>query len=521
MRYVLIAELLGVSLLGIALLTACLARIRRTWLRRLLLGLSICAAAVPWAAGLAGTIAISKLLLSGYEFKVFIASGLLAIVLIGFFILYRNGLKTTPTQTVIAAAQWSRQKLSLFLLSLLALTVFTFWNIRLAENQQMIDLMAELRTQSLSLAPPQISDSQNAAVLYRQAFSLFKAPTASEDWLEANKKLDKDSEAVIGAYLNSQKTTLSLLRQAVAKPHCNFGINYATPTFEELSRSAALGGPLHQAGKLLNISARFNAYQGRIDEAMKDISTASALCDHIRSDPKTLHLLVATNIDSISIETIEQMLLTKKCSPENFAGLILGEINYSHAFALSLQEEINWLLSLWNSWQNDPMMKSDLAFYSAFISLPEVVQDYRRSLQCRQQYASLPFSEAMEKWKEIDAIKPRNMAELMASIMLPSLRTAKKVVTKTDAKHRACLLGVAMYRYRAKYGKYPEHFEQLTPEFLLTVPMDPFDGKPMRLSKSDKGWVIYSVGPDLVDDQGSVFNNQSEKGDIAFRLAAP
>ena len=34
------------------------------------------------------------------------------------------------------------------------------------------------------------------------------------------------------------------------------------------------------------------------------------------------------------------------------------------------------------------------------------------------------------------------------------------------------------------------------------IPPDPFDGKPLRYKKLEKGYVVYSVGPDGNDDGG-------------------
>ena len=34
------------------------------------------------------------------------------------------------------------------------------------------------------------------------------------------------------------------------------------------------------------------------------------------------------------------------------------------------------------------------------------------------------------------------------------------------------------------------------------VPLEPFDGQPLRFHHLDKGYVVYSVGEDLEDNQG-------------------
>lgn len=87
---------------------------------------------------------------------------------------------------------------------------------------------------------------------------------------------------------------------------------------------------------------------------------------------------------------------------------------------------------------------------------------------------------------------------------------------------------VALERYRLAHGAYPDGLERLVPEFLTSVPVDAYRGGPLgyRLARSvavggagaaegvgeghatqdlgGRGYLLYSVGPDLVDDGGRV-----------------
>ena len=60
---------------------------------------------------------------------------------------------------------------------------------------------------------------------------------------------------------------------------------------------------------------------------------------------------------------------------------------------------------------------------------------------------------------------------------------------------------IAIKCYKEKYGKLPEKLEELVPEYFDEVPVDPYDGKPMRYDPVKK--IIYSVGEDLIDSGGS------------------
>jgi len=71
---------------------------------------------------------------------------------------------------------------------------------------------------------------------------------------------------------------------------------------------------------------------------------------------------------------------------------------------------------------------------------------------------------------------------------------------------RFCLsvtrLVVALNRYEMRNGKLPEALEQLVPEYIDSVPRDPYDGKPFRYDRNKE--IVYSVGKNLKDEGGSI-----------------
>jgi hypothetical protein len=63
-------------------------------------------------------------------------------------------------------------------------------------------------------------------------------------------------------------------------------------------------------------------------------------------------------------------------------------------------------------------------------------------------------------------------------------------------------VALAVERYRRAQGELPETPDQLVPGYLAALPEDPFDGKPLRYTRRDRGYVVYSVGEDARDDGG-------------------
>ena len=88
-------------------------------------------------------------------------------------------------------------------------------------------------------------------------------------------------------------------------------------------------------------------------------------------------------------------------------------------------------------------------------------------------------------------------------------------------------LAFAASAYQADHGNYPESIEALAPQYIAAIPADPFSGKPLKLASVEGGLILYSVGPDLVDDGGNKeydFRQESKEikpGDITFVMGAP
>ncbi len=82
------------------------------------------------------------------------------------------------------------------------------------------------------------------------------------------------------------------------------------------------------------------------------------------------------------------------------------------------------------------------------------------------------------------------------------------------------ITGLAMERYRITNGKWPRKLEELVPEYLAKLPTDPFNGEPLLVGTIPGGLVIYSVGPDLQDNNGLIDDSKPTKEgtDIGFRL---
>jgi hypothetical protein len=70
----------------------------------------------------------------------------------------------------------------------------------------------------------------------------------------------------------------------------------------------------------------------------------------------------------------------------------------------------------------------------------------------------------------------------------------------------------------ARKGALPTSLADLVPEFLPAVPLDPWNGKPLR----HEGAKVWSVGRNGVDDGGTPPKEpDSDDGDVVATVPAP
>ena len=95
----------------------------------------------------------------------------------------------------------------------------------------------------------------------------------------------------------------------------------------------------------------------------------------------------------------------------------------------------------------------------------------------------------------------------MTIVMRNNLRDAEATFEKKRARSVAALRLVmtelAVRGYAAKNGKPPPTLAELVPAWLPALPLDPFSKAPLVYRVTTNSFLIYSLGPDGKDDQGT------------------
>jgi hypothetical protein len=97
--------------------------------------------------------------------------------------------------------------------------------------------------------------------------------------------------------------------------------------------------------------------------------------------------------------------------------------------------------------------------------------------------------------------------------MMQRYETRNKILV---AHERLLATELALRCYRSERGRVVARLDDLIPNFLSNVPLDPFTEQPMIYRPGATNWLLYSFGQDGIDDGGVPAGKLSTKGDILF-----
>ena len=87
-------------------------------------------------------------------------------------------------------------------------------------------------------------------------------------------------------------------------------------------------------------------------------------------------------------------------------------------------------------------------------------------------------------------------------LRLPDVSMSKQIVNDL-ALVRAARVAVAIERYRREHAeRIPARLDDSIPDYLDSVPVDPYSARPLLLHAEARSYAVYSVGPNRRDDSG-------------------
>jgi hypothetical protein len=268
---------------------------------------------------------------------------------------------------------------------------------------------------------------------------------------------------------------------------------------------------IRTCSRMLALEAHVKAHQGDIKGTTEAILSAATISRSVENQPVIISQLVCVATKAIAIDLTGRLLPHVDFSDEDLrrlqqvfrqddfkAGLahslvgerVMGADAFKHPMA-ALGPDSGLPVNRFMRGSNE-----DLAFYL------EMQSDLREAMELEYPAALDGLDAAYQKlMAKIDTPLGR-IRYVMTGNTMPAIHHAAMAAARSDGSNRCIDAAIAIELFRRREGKLPESLEELVPDFLEAVPIDPFDGKPIRYIVKKDAYLIYTCGTDRVDGGG-------------------
>lgn len=423
----------------------------------------------------------------------------------------------------------SRKVFWIKLLSLMAVTLLlVFVMYRVVAYRALQQRVQAVRDAGYPIEPVELNDwyptpEVNAADVYLRAFAAFPFDhevegyenipivTSMEDEFVLGDPLDPEMAEHIEDYLAHYSETIPLLEEAALIEACRYtgdyreGINLLLPHLGQLRRSA----------RVLQLQSILDHDRGDHDLAAQRCITILGVARSLDNEPLLISGLVNISIQALAYEQIEMLVSSGKLSDARLREL-KDAIEPIDLDRIMLRAMVGERCSIHGYFENTELL-STLFTSSTAIGQMSIVGlrtsglldiDHSSALDLMQDYVAFTENPAWPTPPELEDIENRvPRICVVTRMVIPAITSCFRTSRQAEARRRATLIGIAVERFRQKYGNIPAQISDLAPEFLDAVPADPFDGQLFRYRIEDNGVIIYSLGIDGVDHAGRRFND--------------
>lgn len=340
-------------------------------------------------------------------------------------------------------------------------------------------------------------------------WSMWQSAEAFQDRERSNHRLPP--EWVV--HLDEMRDDTARLRER-ARTLRNYSAGYYPLTIGENPFAALLPhvDKVRAVAALLEYDALLAAVDNDTDGAFRSAHAALCVARSFGDEPILISQLVRIACANIATQAAFQALAwgeAKQGLPE-FQAALAAEADEPW-FVNALRGERGSLDRIFTGLASGRLSMDDLAalgidnpgtldragfrLYKAFI--PE---DHAAALRILGEYiaaAKLPHHEQPAAFAKIK-LPPRppdDFRYIGTNLLLPAVEKVAEVGLRSRAQllTAACLL--ACERFRLANGRWPESLAEIPKDILPAVPLDPYDGNPLRFERLKDGVTVYSVGP--------------------------
>jgi hypothetical protein len=181
-----------------------------------------------------------------------------------------------------------------------------------------------------------------------------------------------------------------------------------------------------------------------------------------------------------------------------------------------LDEDVDWneVFRQCNAWYDRAVAAFDRATWPERI---EEIALLSEEAEARAQ-ESLDMA-ASDEHSCAQDISPEERAHCLTGLLVIGERVPGACMVMAEQKRQVycdlTAVAFALAGFRSDHGAYPNCLDQLRCQYIADVPLDAFSNDDLHYQREGDGYLLYSVGPNGVDDGGRNFNEEwNDRSDI-------
>jgi hypothetical protein len=352
---------------------------------------------------------------------------------------------------------------------------------------------------------------------------------------------DREQERVLRAEVARAKEAIELARQLPAYPYGRYNVKW---TKDFISTLLPHVQDARSIGHLMAHDARLRAQDGDMAGALQDAKAVLYASRALGDEETLVSQLVRMACAGAAVRILERSLACGKASDATLLDLQKEfEIEAQTPFFLTgVRGERAWMDQFLENIQKGEISYTQFRRLMAggFSGVRTSSDDWDTELKTLKCFLNIRNERAqilhhsnmvveaakLPSWEMLDAI-----SDLDASLkecgpiwgaIFPALGKVYQADARVKAQLRTAYAALAMERYYLAKGTWPLKLADLVPEYLAQVPLDPYDGAPLKVARHGSALVIYSISQDRKDQGGTLLSNPDLAGsDVGFVLIDP
>jgi len=343
----------------------------------------------------------------------------------------------------------------------------------------------------------------NAAEVYARAFAAFVPPVEEANVPLLGKArlpdrgtpLAAPAAKAISMCLASNQQCLALLHEAAGIEHCRYDWDYGQvmPHTQEMKRCA----------QLLSLGAAFHTQEGDTDAAVVCIRDGLRLSDSLHREPALINHLVRIAFIGVALGGLERSWNLTTFTGQQLT--VIGDALSRTAGALDFtQALVTERCRMIEACRNPSLLTDPSVPVRLFPGLRGTwLADTLDGMEDRIEASRQPPAERLRRFRKADdEIRQLSFLHVMIKNVTPAMTRVAELDLRLRAHLDLAKAALAVERYRLATGKVPEQLAELVPQYLDHVPIDPFDGQPIRYRRTNPGYFLYSTDIDGQDNGG-------------------